>query len=250
MLRWLRRRLGRRLAGNPRVAARRLETRDEIESALSELDDRADEVIRDAAGRVFLTTAISQHGALDALMVLGLQVRLVWDVAHVYAQRPTPRDMATLYINVVGTAFVASAIDETELSAYVQPVISSVLGSATSIVPGLQATSTVVVQSLVSGSANAFLALRVGIMAQEYSRGLVRPERGSLRRAATVKAAGALGAITATGSAAVWSAIGRASSRTLTSAVTGLGRKVKEAGSRAMSRMPFGRGGRKEDGQE
>ena len=84
------------------------------------------------------------------------------------------------------------------------------------------------VQSLLSGSANAFLALRVGFMAQEYSRGLVRPERGPLRRAATLKAASALGAITAAGATVVWSAIARASGRTFTGAVTGLGRKVKE----------------------
>ena len=238
------RRLGRRLAGNRLVTARNFETRDEIESALAELDDRADEVVRDVGGRVFLTTAISQHGALDAVMVLALQARLVWDVAHIYAQRPTLRDMATLYVNVVGTAFVAGEIEDAELSEYVQPIISSVLGSAASMVPGLQVTSTVVVGSLVSGSANAFLTLRVGIMAQEYSRGLLRPERGPLRRAATLKAAGALGAITAAGATAVWSAIARASGRTLTGAVTGLGRKVKEAGSRALSRVPFGKGGR------
>ena len=205
------------------MTARNFETRDEIESALAELDDRADEVVRDVGGRVFLTTAISQHGALDAVMVLALQARLVWDVAHIYAQRPTLRDMATLYVNVVGTAFVAGEIEDAELSEYVQPIISSVLGSAASMVPGLQVTSTVVVGSLVSGSANAFLTLRVGIMAQEYSRGLLRPERGPLRRAATLKAAGALGAITAAGATAVWSAIARASGRTLTGAVTGLG---------------------------
>jgi hypothetical protein len=244
------RRLGRRLATNRLVTTRPLATLAEIESALAGLDTRANEVIRDAGGRIFLTTAISQYGAVDAVMVLVLQAQLVWDVAHLYAQRPTLRDMVTLYVNVAGTAFVAGEIEESELSEYVQPVISSVLGSAASVVPGLQATTSVVVQSLVSGAANAFLTLRVGIMAQEYSRALIRPERGRLRRAATLKAAASLGAITAEGATAVSAAIARASRKTVTGAVSGLGRKVKEAGTIALRRVPFGRGGRTRDEQD
>ena len=236
------RRLGQRLAANRLVTTTPLETRAQIEAALAGLDQHADEVVRNTGGRVFLMTAISQYGALDALVVLGLQARVIWNVAHVYAQRPTLRDMATLYVNVVGTAFVAGEIDDADLSEYVQPVISSVLGSAASVVPGLQATTGVVVQSLVSGAANAFLTLRVGNMAQEYSRGLVRADRGLLRRTATLKAATTLGTITAAGATAVSAAIARASGRTVTGAITGLGRKVKKAGSFALSRMPASRG--------
>ncbi|NIP57058.1 MAG: DUF697 domain-containing protein, partial [Gemmatimonadetes bacterium] len=164
--------------------------REEIEAALAALDDDAARAIKAAGSRAFLVTAVSQSGALDALVMLGLQSRLVWEVAHVYAQRPTLRDMAYLYANVLGTTFLATELDEAELSEAIQPVLSSVLGSAASAVPGLQVASAVFVNSVTSGTANAFLTLRVGIIAQEYSRALVRPERSTLRRSAIARAAG------------------------------------------------------------
>jgi hypothetical protein len=47
--------------------------------------------------------------------------------------------------------------------------------------------------SLASGAANAFLTLRVGLMAQAYCAPLQRPEHAAVRRSATVRAAGQLG---------------------------------------------------------
>jgi hypothetical protein len=46
-----------------------------------------------------------------------------------------------------------------------------------------------------SGSANAFLTLRVGMITKEYCRCTVRVEKTGLRRAATLKAAKLLGSI-------------------------------------------------------
>ena len=187
-------------------------------------------MVKTAASRVFLATAISQNGSLDALLVLGLQTRLVWDVAHVYSQRPSPRDLSYLYANVVGTAFVAGEIDDAELSEHIQPVLSSVLGSAASAVPGLQTASTIFLNSVVSGTANAFLTLRVGLITEQYCGALVRPARKTLRQRAVTRSAGMLGSIVAAGASRVGTAVARASGRTVSGAVTGVGRKLKEAG--------------------
>lgn len=222
--------VGRRLARNPRVSAGTLATREEIEAALDSLDDDAGESIRSAGSRAFLVTAVSQSGALDALVMLGIQSRLVWEVAHVYAQRPTVRDMIYLYTNVLGTAFLATELDEAELSEAVQPVISSVLGSAASAVPGLQVASTVFVNSVMSGTANAFLTLRVGIIAQQYSRALVRPERSTLRRTALARAAGMLGGIVTEGARKVSSSIVRASGKSVAGVFSGVGDRLRTAG--------------------
>jgi len=46
-----------------------------------------------------------------------------------------------------------------------------------------------VVNSVFSGAANAFLTLRVGIIAKRYCASLVLAERWAIRRAATVEAA-------------------------------------------------------------
>ena len=233
--------LRRRLDTNPHLTACSLESHEDVEAALATLRGTAEEVVKTAASRVFLTTAISQNGSLDALLVLGLQTQLVWDVAHVYSQRPSLRDLSYLYANVVGTAFVAGEIDDAELSEQIQPVLSSVLGSAASAVPGLQTASTIFLKSVVSGTANAFLTLRVGLIAEQYCCALVRPARKTLRQRAVTRSAGMLGSIVAAGALRVGTAVVRASGRTASGAVTGIGRKLKEAGGAIAERLPFRR---------
>lgn len=243
-------RLRERLLRNPALAGRPMEGLADVQAALVELDAKAAEAIRAAGSRAFLTTAVSQNGALDAVLVLGIQSKLVWEIAKVYEQRPSVRAMASLYANVVTTAFLAGEIDDADLSEVVQPVLSTVLGSAASAVPGLQVASTVFTTSVISGTANAFLTLRVGIIAQEYSRALLRPRRRALRRTAMARAAGMLGAIVANGAGQVSRAIARATGKTVTGTVTGVGQKVREAGDAAgrmvrdagdsmTSRLPF-----------
>ena len=84
-------RLGERLAINPRVqlAAIRPIDRRGIEDALRVLDDDANAIVKQMATTVFLTTAVSQSGRLDALLVLAAQSRMVWRIAHLYYQRPS-----------------------------------------------------------------------------------------------------------------------------------------------------------------
>jgi hypothetical protein len=215
-----------RLQKNPRLVPGPLTTRQEIEAALRQLDGNADDLTKKTASRVFLATALSQNGSLDALFVLGLQTRLVWDIAHVYRQRPSLRDMGWLYSNVLATAFVAGEIEDLDLSQQIQPVVQNALGAAAGALPGLQVASSVVASSLVSGTANAFLTLRVGVVTRRYCGALTRPERRSLRRSAFAEAAGMLGSIATAGTKKVVSAVARASGRTVAKTVTGVGGKV------------------------
>jgi hypothetical protein len=235
--------LGKRLGANPLTSNLPLESREEIERATGQLDGHVEELMSQAASRVFLTTAVSQNGSLDALVVLAAQLKLIWDVAHVYSQRPTLRDMGSLYTNVLGTAFVAGQLEEVDLSEQIQPVLSSVLGSAAGAVPGLQVASTVFVNSVITGSANAFLTLRVGAIARAYSRALVRQERSALRRSATATAAAMLGSIAVRGAAKVSKAIAKASGRGVGGVLSGLGGKVKGAGATLVEHLSFGKGG-------
>ncbi len=234
--------LRRRLNSNPALAGHPVESREQIEQAIAHLDGRAEKLLSQAASRVFLTTAVSQNGALDTLVVLAAQFKLVWDIAHVYCQRPTLRDMGALYANVLGTAFVAGQLEEIDLSEQIQPVVSSVLGSAAGAVPGLQTASTVVVSSLITGSANAFLTLRVGVIAREYSRALTRPRRATMRRSAAATAATMLGSIVASGAAKVTKAIAKASSRHVGGAISSIGGRVKNAGATLLGHLSFGKG--------
>lgn len=180
-----------RLSVNPRVTIEKVVTREEIQMALSELDKESDKLIKKTAYRAFITTAISQNGALDAMFILGLQFRLIWDLARIYSQRPTMKDMSFLYTNVMVTAFIASSLDEAEYFEILESSMSQGIGSVISLVPG----TSLIVNSAITGSSNAFLTLRVGKVAQKYCNSLVRKERQTIRNSATSEAAKMLAGI-------------------------------------------------------
>ncbi|MCX7840294.1 MAG: YcjF family protein [Anaerolineae bacterium] len=177
----------------------RVTNRQEVEAALRLLDQRAQEIITNTAGVVFTSTAISQNGNLDGLIVLATQTRLVWQVAHIYNQRPTLRELLDLYANVAATAFVAGSIAEIDLSEQVQPIVSSVLGSAAGAIPGLNVAATILANSILQGSANALLTLRVGVITRRYCGALVLEDRRALRKSATAEAVALLGSIVVQG---------------------------------------------------
>jgi uncharacterized membrane protein YcjF (UPF0283 family) len=177
----------------------RVTNRQEVQAALRLLDQRAQEIITNTAGVVFTSTAISQNGNLDGLIVLATQTRLVWQVAHVYYQRPSLRELFDLYANVAATAFLAGSIAEIDLSEQVQPIVSSVLGSAAGAIPGLHVAATLLANSILQGSANALLTLRVGVITRRYCGALVLEDRRALRKSATAEAVALLGSIVVQG---------------------------------------------------
>jgi hypothetical protein len=201
--------LSRRLGTNPRVrlASSQPGDRRGIEDALQVLDGDATLVVKQMATTVFLTTAVSQSGRLDALLVLMAQSRMIWRIAHIYYQRPSLRELAHLYSNVAMTAFVAGELDDLELHQMIQPVVAGSLGASVGVIPGFQVFTTIMVNSLLSGSANAFLTLRIGMIAKAYCGSLVAQPRTKLRRSATAESARLLSGIVRESGARVRDAI-------------------------------------------
>jgi Domain of unknown function (DUF697) len=203
--------LGERLAANKRIQfdpAHPIDRR-QVEDAVRILDLDADALIKQMATTVFLTTAVSQSGRLDALLVLGAQSRMVWRIAHLYYQRPSVRELAHLYANVSVTSLLASELDDLELHQMIQPVVAGTVGAVGGAIPGFQVFTTILVNSLLSGSANAFLTLRIGMIAKEYCGSLVAEPRTRVRRAATTEAARLLSGIVKESGARVREAIWR-----------------------------------------
>ena len=176
-----------RLSRHPRLRGHALNSTTDIEAALQKLDKHADDVVTSTASAVFLSTAVLQSGRLDVLVVFAAQTRLIWQVAHVYYQRPSLRDFVQLYANVASTALIAAGIEDID----VDVLVGTIFGSTVAAIPGMH----LLASSILSGSANAFLTLRVGMITKEYCRCTVRVEKAGLRRAATVKAAKLLGSI-------------------------------------------------------
>ena len=221
-----------RLAANPRLKGFDLSDRAGIESALASLGRECDVIIRDSAAAVFVSTAISQSGRLDTVFVLTAHVRMVWRIASIYNQRPALRELVRLYANVAATALVAGELDEAEISEQIEPILSSALGAVSLSVPGMQAAASIVVPSILTGAANAFLTLRVGIIARRWCGSLVVDERRALRRTATAEAARLLGSIVKSGTARISRGLWDASKDKVGGAfsgLTGVARDIKDS---------------------
>ncbi len=140
-----------------------------LQQSIKFLDEEALRVIRDTANIVFMTTSVSQNGKLDALTVLATQSRMVWKIAHIYYQRPTLRELVYLYANVGAASLLASEIEDLDISTQIEPVLQSFFrNSAGKSIPLIGPTANIILDSLLEGSTNAFLTLRIGNITVKY----------------------------------------------------------------------------------
>jgi hypothetical protein len=202
-----------RLRMNPKMRAQPLDTIKEMEKALEDLSAEADSVVRGTASTVFLSTALMQNGRLDGLIVLFTQIRMIWRVARIYVQRPSPRDLVRLYANVAGTAFVASGLESLDLGEMFAPLATSVVPAIKGGIPGFSGISALLVRCISNGAANAFLTLRVGEVARRYCELTSEASPEGIRKSATADAVKHLGRIVRENGALVaskvWETTGR-----------------------------------------
>jgi hypothetical protein len=184
-----------RLNSNPKTRGLTLATDEELENAIAILSAEADSVVRKTASTVFLSTALMQNGRLDALILLVTQIQMVTRVARIYVQRPSPRELVRLYVNVAGTAFVASGLESLDLGEMVAPLATSVVPALKGGIPGLSGISALLVKCVSNGAANAFLTLRVGEVARRYCELTSRTSPELIRKSATAAAVQHLGRI-------------------------------------------------------
>ncbi len=229
--------LKRRLASNPLLKGLEFSSRQQVDEALAILAKKSDEIIQQTASTVFISTAISQSGRLDAFLVLSAQSRMVLRIARLYYQRPTLRDLIQLYANVAGTAFLASEFEDIDISEQVEPLLSSTLGALAVTIPGVQLAASILVNSVLTGAANAFLTLRVGIVARRYCGSLAISEKRALRRAASAEAAKLLGSIVKQGTTKVSKALWKASKGKVGNVLSGMKEYARETGSSLLEKV-------------
>lgn len=210
--------LKRRLSKNPLLKKKGFlfdeekEIRGEVERAFMLLDVEASGLIKSSASSVFLTTAVSQNGTLDSVFVFISLGRLIWDVSHIYNQRPSLKEIMYLYANVFGTVFMARSVEDLDLmDDQLEPVIASILGgSLGSLIPGTVYVTNILINSITEGSVNALLCLRVGAMTKRYSASVIEMDKKSIRRSASIEAIGLLGGIIKDNSSLVVQSFGKA----------------------------------------
>ncbi|MCF7797864.1 MAG: YcjF family protein, partial [Lentisphaeria bacterium] len=173
--------LEKRLRANPRISSENFS----LETALDSLKKEADKEIKARAMQIFLATAISQSGRLDAFVVLATNLRMIYAIAEIYYNRPGLRDLSRLYTNVLVAVFLATEIDEIDFDAQIAPVLSSSLAGS---LPVFNNVAALIQDSVLEGTANAYLALRIGILAREYCHALTKIDLRAKRRNASLEA--------------------------------------------------------------
>ena len=221
------------LRTNQHLAGMPLQSEEDIPAALEFLSGKADVAIKSSANAIFVSTAVMQNGKLDGLIMLATQARLVWQVATIFSLRPSPRQLVYLYSNVGTAMLIAGNIDDVDFAELVSPIMASVAPSAVGAVPGLQGIASLLTNSLASGAANAFLTLRVGMLAKAYCSPLVKPEAKSIRKGATSQALALVGSIVKVNGSKVMKAVWNGVSNPLIGAAEAVGASVKSASTKA-----------------
>jgi len=157
-----------------------------LDEAMDILDREAHREVKQAASVIFVSTAVSQSGKLDAFIVFTLLAKMVWRIAHIYNQRPSYASLFSLYANVAGTTLIAGSVDEIDISEQLEPVLGELIGASVfGAIPGLSQISAFTFSCLMEGSINSFLALRMGEVTIGYSRSITKPDRRELRKSAS-----------------------------------------------------------------
>ena len=160
------------------------------------LDARAGEEIRNSAKRVFLGTALSQNGRLDALIVFVSLARMVWRVSGIYNQRPTPAELWSVYSTVSSATFISFSIEALDIPRTITESMNELLPAVT---PAMAASSVPLMgpmmqqctSAVIDGAANCLLAIRAGVVTRSAFR-FAALGREEARQQACVREAGTM----------------------------------------------------------
>jgi len=225
--------IAKRLARNKfvRDAGIKPEDPDFLERSLALLDEEADREIRLGGKRVFLGTALAQNGRLDALIVFFSLVRMIWRISYIYNQRPTPREIISVYAAVSTSTFVAFSIDAldipqtiTDSVGQIVPSVAPAMGAAS--VPFVGSALHVFTQAAIEGAANSLLAVRAGVVTKKAFRYAVFGGEETQKRACIAETGSILLDITQETMGAIVSAM----KKQILALSSLTGRKVAEAG--------------------
>jgi len=160
------------------------------------LDARAGEEIRNNAKRVFLGTALSQNGRLDALIMFVSLARMIWRVSGIYNQRPTPAELWSVYSTVSSATFISFSIEALDIPRTITESMNELLPAVTPVmaassVPLMGPMMQQCTSAVIDGAANCLLAIRAGVVTRSAFR-FAALGREEARQQACVREAGTM----------------------------------------------------------
>ena len=173
--------LKKRLSQNPEIRAQGFEVNapEFLPHALQHLDSLAEAEIRDQGRKVFLATALSQNGRLDALIMFFSLCRMIWRISKIYNQKPTPEEVWSLAQTVSSSTFVAFSIEALDIPKTITEAMHELVPSvapamAAGAMPLVGSAVHVFTASLLDGAANCLLVVRAGVITKRaYTYGVL-----------------------------------------------------------------------------
>ena len=111
-----------------------------------------DDLTKEHAELAFLSTAISQNGSLDAVMLIHTNFKLLNEIVSTLCYRPSLTQLIKMYAQVFVASLVAERFEDVELSDSFSQIAASIGGGAAAWIPGTQ----VLVTSVLQGMGSAF----------------------------------------------------------------------------------------------
>ena len=130
----------------------------------TEITKDINKLINQKASEVLLATAISQNSKFDALSVMLINIRLIMQIVVRCGYHPSYAQLAKLVIKVLRNSLIAYTVQSLHLEDIVVTGINKLVKGTLTAIPALNE----IAKSLVQGSANALLTLRVGILTRKY----------------------------------------------------------------------------------
>lgn len=115
-------------------------------------------IIKSSAKQNFIITAISQNGTYDILSSIAINFKMINGIVKEYGYRPSNLQLVKLYISVLSSSIIITAVDEILDQADFTEIIGSVG------VPLLGVLS----KSVLNGGMNGYICLRVGYTTVKY----------------------------------------------------------------------------------
>ncbi|PWJ39417.1 DUF697 domain-containing protein [Sediminitomix flava] len=140
-------------------------TKNLLKQYVDERFTQMDEAIFAKAQLVFVATAVSQSGRIDALTSLVFNIQLVTQLIKILGFRPTYYQLAKLYLNVFLTALLVESIDD--LFDAENGILAGTLSPLLKGIPFIKE----IANSTLDGAFSAFLTLRIGYITKTYLKG-------------------------------------------------------------------------------
>ena len=145
----------------------------EVKKNLTEIYEQnvkkvANNIIKDHAIKVGITTAISQSERLDTLFVCTYELNLIKDLVFLYGYRPSDAKLLKIYASVLRNSLISYGIQATTTN--LATGIVQKMGGLVSSIPLLGSAISTVISSASQGLINGAMTVVIGEQTKKYLR--------------------------------------------------------------------------------